>query len=224
VLLWGGNYWTNYGFYVIFCLLVYYFFFLVILTIYDYRYFRQESLLEFLKKEILRVHRPYSQKIDHKELTILGNFDPEGNLRNRGLEFEDAKKRRNRIELVYNPEREDVEVNNFQNKNDILNLNKNDMSMNENKDENNLDNMFNFVDNDKKDNAGIGLYLDTIDAKIDERKLRNDDSMNLDSKEKNNFFGNGQNEERRNKAMNNFIGILDLNTVKTGNINNIIIS
>jgi hypothetical protein len=66
--LWD-NYVKNYAFLSILIVLSYYTIVLLITTIYDMKYFRQEVLLDFLKEEIIRVHMPYAEKIKfpHKD-------------------------------------------------------------------------------------------------------------------------------------------------------------
>ena len=64
------NYISNIGFWVIFGVGVFCLLLLLIFTYIDCNFFRQKSLLEFLKKEIVKAHFPYNQKTE-KELNEL---------------------------------------------------------------------------------------------------------------------------------------------------------
>jgi len=59
------NYVKNYAFLSILIVLSYYMIVLLITTLYDMKYFRQEVLLDFLKEEIIRVQMPYAEKIKY---------------------------------------------------------------------------------------------------------------------------------------------------------------
>ena len=61
------NYTSNYAFFILGGFIGLYIVLVIILSLYDMRYFRQESLLEFLKREIVRVFLPYNH---NKEVEI----------------------------------------------------------------------------------------------------------------------------------------------------------
>ena len=70
VMKWWPNYTSNRAFFIIGGFVGLYVFLVFVLTLYDNRYFRQESLLEFLKREIIRVALPYMKDKD-KEINRL---------------------------------------------------------------------------------------------------------------------------------------------------------
>lgn len=71
------NYTDNYAFFVIGGFIGLYVLLSIILSLYDLKYFRQESLLEFLKREIVRVFLPYNHEKE-KEINkiVPTGFEP----------------------------------------------------------------------------------------------------------------------------------------------------
>jgi hypothetical protein len=201
ILMNSSNYWGNPAFLVILALLCLYFGALLILTCYDYTYFRQESLLEFLKKEILRVHFPYSQKPEIKVHHGGMDLDMENDAptqRDMPGYDEYMKRKKNNQNLEYRPDREDKGAN----KDDVLNLNKNK----------NMDNEFNFdfegsqgpnqnefnFDENRKDK----MFEETLDARGDTNFKKGFGSNN----NMNDSMTGGMSDE---KHMNNFISPAD---------------
>ena len=80
----GPNYLSNTGFWIMFGLAAFCLLLLLIFTCIDYNYFRQKSLLEFLKKEIVKAHFPYNQKTEKEINEIIPNAcDPKALMINR---------------------------------------------------------------------------------------------------------------------------------------------
>lgn len=61
VLLWSGNYSSNYAFFIMIALLSYYFLIIFISLFWDYKFLRQEVLLRFITKQIVENQIAYNQ-------------------------------------------------------------------------------------------------------------------------------------------------------------------
>lgn len=215
IFLYSPNYWTNYAWFVIFGLLLYYFSAIFILCCYDYQFFRQESLLEFVKKEVIKVQAPYDQKVVTEINDLVPSEMPNSVERN----LNSNKDKKNGI---YNPERYDV---GSENNNDVLNLNK------QNNETGGGDLNFNFDDEDKggqgqgdrfdnlnnndiyssKKRNMLEQEADSID--IRDNRMDKDDLISVSpSPNKNNFLNNMDKFDDKNLKFGNYIGDLDMYT------------
>ena len=71
------NYTGNFAFFIELGFVGLFFVLSVILSLYDMKYFRQESLLEFIKREIVRVFLPYNKEKDVEINKIVpSGFEP----------------------------------------------------------------------------------------------------------------------------------------------------
>lgn len=221
IFLYGPNYVSNYAFYITIALIVYYIMAVFITSCYDWKYFKQEALLEFLKQEIAKVHSPYDQKKNQTVHPIFGlGMDHNEMASDHRLDnFDDFLKRRNNDDknLAYEPEKDP---------NDIMTMkeNKNNADGEFNFESGNIDDMFNFNfdGEDKKKNNGD--QNDLIDARekpgnmLMETGRNNQDSFGIGEPAKNlNNFLAGPDKEQENR-FGNYIGVIDVQDVKPGTI------
>jgi hypothetical protein len=117
---WKGNYSGNFGLIIYIILISVYIVFSLVLGCYDSLYFVQETLLESLKKEIVKVFLPYRNKKDKEEEAekiipigldpgLIGEkkFGDKTKENNRyGRQLEDNKKNDDELDLVFGKPRE----------------------------------------------------------------------------------------------------------------------
>ena len=122
VFKWKGNYSNNKGFFIIGGSIGLYIILTIILSIYDYQTFKQEGLLDFLKREIVRVFLPYTDKITKEALiaNLVPKFNPGINPSNKfGKEHEEQNDenliKEENFQGLNNPEKESDD--------DVLNIN-----------------------------------------------------------------------------------------------------
>lgn len=91
VFTYWPNYTSNYAFFVIVGLLSYYIITVIFTTCYDWKYYRQEVLLEFLKYNIIKVQMPYNQKIEFNPNQIfpIDDFMFDDRPKNEGINAKD---------------------------------------------------------------------------------------------------------------------------------------
>ena len=122
VMKWFPNYTNNKAFFILGGFIGLYLLLVIILSCYDNRYFQQESLLEFLKKEIIKANLAYVEDKEEKAVKavpIAFNPDPQGLLKknlNDGILVTDDKlninEKSNKSKLKLNKFESDIEDEN----------------------------------------------------------------------------------------------------------------
>ena len=205
-----GNYSNNKGFFIIGGSIGLYLVLTIIFSIYDYQTFKQEGLLEFLKKEIVRVFLPYTDKITKEALiaNLVPKFNPGINPsdkfgKEREEKIDEHLIKEENFQGLNNPEKESdddvLNINNIEkNIYDVPNgmetsenfktkskkrknkNNKSSVTLHRRTDHNNFNNEKQFFENNSVLMAGI------LDKKPTKQKIKNFNPLinDLDKKEK----------------------------------------